>query len=126
MRATGLAADSGVQKHDPGPGHPEQPARYSAVLNRLETSGLLRDLVRLETRSASDDELALAHTPHYISLVEREVAANRGQLSTGDTAINRHSAKAARLAAGCAIAAVDEVFSGAVRNGFCVDRKSVV
>ncbi|MBV9406737.1 MAG: histone deacetylase [Acidobacteriaceae bacterium] len=119
---TGLAADERVQKHDPGPGHPEQPARYTAVLNGLERSGLLRDLRRLDTRNATDEDLALVHTREYIALVDQEVAQNCPQLSTGDTDIGPHSAEAARLAAGCVLSAVDAVFSGVVANAFCAVR----
>jgi acetoin utilization deacetylase AcuC-like enzyme len=119
---TGIGADSRVKKHDTGPGHPEQPARFSAVLNRLETSGFLQDLIRLESRVVTDDELALVHTREYIGLVEREVAQNRRQLSTGDTAISAQSTEAARLAAGCALSAIDAVFSGTVQNAFCAVR----
>ncbi len=122
MLLTGIAADPEVERHDPGPGHPEQPVRYRAVMNRLESSGLLRDLVRVDSRRASDDDLALVHTREYIELVEREVAEGRNQLSTGDTDIGPHSAEAARLAAGCALSAVDAVWDGKVRNAFCAVR----
>ena len=122
MQRTGLAADSRVTAHNPGPGHPEQPARYTAVLNQLERAGLLPQLLRLETHRATDDDLALAHTRPYIELVQREVSAHRSQLSTGDTDIVPESAEAARLAAGSVLAAVDAVFSRAVRNAFCVVR----
>jgi len=119
---TGLVADSRVKKHDGGPGHPEQQARFHAVVSRLEGAGLVRDMLRLEARSALDSELTLVHTPEYIALVEREVAQKRHQLSTGDTAINSHSAESARVAAGSALAAVDAVFAGTVENAFCVVR----
>jgi acetoin utilization deacetylase AcuC-like enzyme len=122
MHLTGLAADSCVLKHDPGPGHPEQPARYTSVLQQLEESGLLQDLARLESRRATDDELALVHTRDYIALVEREVASGRTTLSTGDTEINRQSAEVARVAAGLALSAVDAVFGAEVVNAFCVTR----
>lgn len=119
---TGLAADALVARHDPGPGHPEQPARFYAVLNRLEASGLVRGMLRLKSRSATDEELALVHTREYIERVEREVSQGRRQLSTGDTDIGSHSAQAARLAAGSALSAVDAVFAGNVTNAFCLVR----
>jgi acetoin utilization deacetylase AcuC-like enzyme len=37
-----LATDSACRKHDAGPGHPEQPARYDAVLAALKAGGLFR------------------------------------------------------------------------------------
>jgi acetoin utilization deacetylase AcuC-like enzyme len=122
MSRTGIAADPVVKKHDPGHGHPERPERYSAVMNGLEAKGLLRDLVQLERRGASDDELALVHSRKYIELVAREVAQNREQLSTGDTAINSHSLECARAAAGCVLSAVDAVFSKTTANAFCAVR----
>ena len=122
MYRTAIAADSGVQAHDPGVGHPEQPARYSSVIHRLEWSGLLQDLIRLQTHVATDDELALVHSREYIALVNREVAQGRAQLSTGDTDINRESASAAKLAVRLALSAVDAVFGGDAVNAFCVTR----
>jgi acetoin utilization deacetylase AcuC-like enzyme len=122
MLQTGLVADARVKKHDPGAGHPEQPGRFSAILNRLESTGVRGDLLHLPSRFASDDELALAHTREYLSLVEREVAAQRRQLSTGDTEICPESGEAARLAAGGVLSAVDAVFGGEVANAFCLVR----
>jgi acetoin utilization deacetylase AcuC-like enzyme len=122
MHHTGIVADARVCKHDPGPGHPERPARYRAIIERLESSGLLEDLTPLGARIASDDELALVHARDYIGLVEREVAQGRRQLSTGDTDIGAHSIESARIAAGSILSAVDAVFSGQAANAFCVVR----
>jgi acetoin utilization deacetylase AcuC-like enzyme len=119
---TGLVADARVEKHDPGPGHPERPARYRAVMERLEGSGLLQGLTRIEARSATDDELALVHTRDYIALVERDVALGRPQLTTGDTDIGAHSIESARVATGSVLSAVDAVFAGHIGNAFCVVR----
>ena len=122
MHSTGIAADPRVRQHHPGPGHPERPDRYTAVMNQLESSGLLLDLTRLEARAATNDDLAVVHTREYISLVEREVAAGHRQLSTGDTDLSASSLKSARIAAGSVLSAVDAVFAQHVRNAFCVVR----
>ena len=122
MPVTAIAADPRVKAHDPGPGHPEQPARYSAVINRLQSSGLLERLLPVETRIANDDELALAHARNYIELVGREVAQNRRQLSTGDTGISAQSDEAARFACGCVLSAIDAVFTQTATNAFCAVR----
>lgn len=122
MRHTGFVADARVQEHDTGPGHPERAARFTAVMRRLESAGLLRDLTPLPARSASSDDLAVVHARDYIALVEREVAQGRSQLSTGDTDISAHSLESARIAAGSVLAALDAVFSGHVGNAFCVVR----
>ena len=122
MPQTGIIADPQVKLHDPGPYHPEQPARFDAILNRLEASGVLRTLVRLESRPASEDDLALVHTRDYIALVQREIACGCSELSTGDTSIGQGSLEAAYLAAGGCLAAVDAVLQGAVSNAFCLVR----
>lgn len=122
MPVTAIAADSRVKAHDPGPGHPEQPTRYSAVMNRLESSRLFQRLLPVECRAANDDELALVHLQDYIALVAREVAQKRRQLSTGDTSINPQSDEVARLATGCVLSATDAVFSQKATNSFCVVR----
>lgn len=122
MQHTGIAADSAVKTHDTGPGHPESADRFSAVLNRLEASGLFRDLVPLPHRSASNDELAMVHTRQYIELVQREIAESRDMLSTGDTVISSGSLVAARVAAGAVMSAVEAVFTRTVLNAFCAIR----
>jgi acetoin utilization deacetylase AcuC-like enzyme len=122
MPRTGIITDARMLQHDPGPDHPEQPSRYLAVLRQLETSGLLSRLTAIAPEAATADQLALVHTRPYLALVERDVAQNRSQLSTGDTDINSHSLKAAQLAAGCAIAAVDAVFRHQIGNAFCLVR----
>jgi acetoin utilization deacetylase AcuC-like enzyme len=122
MTVTALAADAGVKQHEASAGHPEQPARFDAVLNQLKSSGLMQKLKLLPGRRATDDELALVHARDYIALVEREIKEGRPELSTGDTPLNAHSVEAARLAAGSALAAIDAVFSGAARNAFCLVR----
>jgi acetoin utilization deacetylase AcuC-like enzyme len=122
MHHTGLAADARVLRHQTGAGHPEQPARYQAVLNRLEAVGVARDLTRIEIHPASNDDLQLVHDVSYVALVDREIAVGRRQLSTGDTNICAESAEAARVAAGCALSAVDAVFGGEVTNAFCLVR----
>jgi acetoin utilization deacetylase AcuC-like enzyme len=119
---TAIGADPRVRAHDPGPGHPEQIGRYTAVYNALSSAGLLSKALVLDPRVATDDELALVHDRSYIELVEREVAQNRSQLSTGDTAMNRQSSEAARIAVGSALNAVDAVCRDAVTNAFCLTR----
>lgn len=122
MFQTGLITDSRLQDHIAGPQHPEQPDRLNAILDRLNFGGAVQDLVAVESRAASDEELQRVHTAAYIDLVAREAQEGRSQLSTGDAGINRRSPEVARLAAGCAAAAVDAVFGREVHNVFCAVR----
>ncbi len=122
MFQTGLITDSRLQQHVAGPSHPDQPDRLNAILNRLDTGGVIRDLVSIDPRPATDEELERVHTPAYIQLVSNEAAQGFDQLSTGDTGINSRTPEVARLAAGCVIAAVDAVFGREVHNAFCAVR----
>jgi acetoin utilization deacetylase AcuC-like enzyme len=87
--------------------HPERPDRVEAVAARLAADGVLA--ARVAARDASDAEIERVHSQAYVELVEREVASADGAryLSTGDTVIDAASYRAARRAAGGAIAAVD-------------------
>src|SRR5208337_4156832 len=95
MLKTGLVGDPAVREHDTGRGHPEQPARYSAVMDRLHFTGLFDCLPHIDPKSATVEQLTLVHSPAYIALAEREVKQNHEQLSTGDTSISLQSFDAA-------------------------------
>ena len=104
-------------EHDPGPGHPEQPARLSAVLERLaiEPSVELR-----EAPDISRGELERTHTSAYLDLLEGVAAAGGGALDA-DTLMNGASWTAARHAAGGAIACMTHALGGA-GNAFLAAR----
>jgi acetoin utilization deacetylase AcuC-like enzyme len=124
-RSTGFVFDDIYRQHLVGDvGHPERPQRLTAVLSGLENAGLLNTLTRIPARSATDDELALAHDRTYVELVTRELANVQGvkELSTGDTDVTRESRAAARAAAGGVMNAADAVASGRVKNAFCAVR----
>ncbi|HSU55956.1 MAG TPA: histone deacetylase [Candidatus Dormibacteraeota bacterium] len=122
LPSAGIVFDPHLRRHNPGPGHPEQPARISAVLDHLRFSGTFDVLERIAPRPASDDELALAHGRKYIDLARREVLAGYQELSTGDTYVSEDSFDCASRAAGCVIAAVDAVFDRTASSAFCLIR----
>ena len=119
---TALLADPVFKRHIPGPGHPERPERADAVLAALDRAGLAQHMPRIPQRAATEDELALCHTREYIKIVKRDVAARRGDLSTGDTQINDGSLDAALAAAGGVMNAVDAVVERRAPNAFCIVR----
>jgi acetoin utilization deacetylase AcuC-like enzyme len=121
-KPTALLLDPIYKQHDPGPGHPEQPARYDAVTRAIERTGLLSQLHRVDVRVASDDEIALVHGRDYIAKVRREIAAGAHELSTGDTNVGRQSFDVAVRAAGGVLNAVDAVVAGQAANAFCAVR----
>jgi acetoin utilization deacetylase AcuC-like enzyme len=124
MSVTALIAHEDCALHEMSPGHPEQPARMRAVLDQLGTSGLLQKLDRYEAREATRDHLLLAHPADYVDRVfESAPGATGGMVQLdADTAMNAHSLRAALLAAGAGIQAVDLVTGGTHESAFCCVR----
>jgi acetoin utilization deacetylase AcuC-like enzyme len=115
---TALLANPIAKLHDPGPGHPEQPARFDAVLRGLSAW----PLTAYEPRDATSDELALVHDREYIHTAIREAAAGLSELSTGDTQICPRSFEVAMQSVGTVLTAVDLIISGNASNAFCAVR----
>lgn len=119
---TGIVVSEAYLEHLTGDGHPEQPARVTAIVERLETEGLLARARRIEPRAATDEAILRCHAADYLRIAAEDVADGAKQLSTGDTQISARSLDIARLAAGGVMAAVDAVVKGDVRNAFAVVR----
>jgi acetoin utilization deacetylase AcuC-like enzyme len=117
-----LLLDPVYKQHDPGPGHPEQPARYDAVTQALTQNGLVKALPHLQPRIATEDEIALCHGRAYIAKAKREIAAGAHQLSTGDTDVGPESWDVALKAVGGVLNAVDAVVGGKAGRAFCAVR----
>jgi acetoin utilization deacetylase AcuC-like enzyme len=115
---TAFLADPIAKEHDPGPGHPEQPARWDAAVRGL---GDVK-LTPVPPRSATVDELELVHTGKYIGIARQDVARGAHSLSTGDTDIGPRSFDVALRAAGTCLNGVDLVMEGKAKNAFCIVR----
>lgn len=106
-----VAYDESLTRHLAGAAHVEQPDRVRVVAAELQARGLLTE--RIDTRRATEAELALAHTHAYIELVKAECASvvpgNVDMLSTGDADIDTNSYEGALHAAGGALAALERV-----------------
>ncbi len=122
MSKAGLVFDDRMILHDPGPGHPESPDRFRA-LKRVFNEMKMRDrMTPIEPRMATENDLHLVHTRQYLAAVKRDVRRQAISLSTGDTGLGEHSFECAKLAAGMAMAAVDEVFTTPVTRAFAAIR----
>ena len=118
MIQTAFLADPIAKEHDPGAGHPEQPARWDAAVRGLGH----HKITKAPARSATEDELALCHTRPYIATAKRDVSRGAHQLSTGDTDINARSFDVALRAVGTCLNAVDMVMRREAHNAFCIVR----
>jgi acetoin utilization deacetylase AcuC-like enzyme len=95
-------------KHDPGPGHPETPARLRAILDRLATE----PAVELRVAAPSGREPLLAvHSAPYLAGLEALSAKGGGALFL-DTILSRDSWAAVLGSTGAVIAAVDHAIGG--------------
>ena len=109
-------------KHDMGAGHPEQPARLTAIEDQLIASGIDAYLVRHEAPLATDEQLARVHPIEYVQAI-REAAPQSGTVHLDpDTAMNPHSLSASLRAAGAGVFAVDYVFRHDKTSAFCAVR----
>ncbi len=105
--------------HEPGPGHPECPARLEAV-----TSALRAALPRLDWQQAplaTREQIARVHAADVVATVLDTAVTGMIRLDA-DTALSAGSADAALRAAGAGVAAVDWVLGEPRRRAFCAVR----
>jgi acetoin utilization deacetylase AcuC-like enzyme len=106
-------------KHEMGAGHPEQPARLTAIEDQLIASGIGQFLTRFDAPLATDEQLSRVHPIEYVRAI-RQAAPQQGTVHLDpDTAMNRHSLQAALRAAGAAVLAVDLVMEKKADTAFC-------
>jgi len=108
--------------HDMGPHHPEQPARLSAINDRLIASGLEMVLRHHDAPLATRELLEAVHDPEYIDQIFAASPSEGLVWVDGDTAMNPHSLNAALRAAGAVALGVDLVMEGKAKQVFCAVR----
>ncbi len=122
MSKTALITHQDCVRHEMSAGHPERPARIGAVLDELVAQGLFQMLEQIEAPEATRDQLLLAHPATYVDdLMARSPSQGSVQLDA-DTSMNEYSLRAALLAAGAGVKAVDLVVGGSFDNAFCCVR----
>jgi acetoin utilization deacetylase AcuC-like enzyme len=107
--------------HDAGRHHPESPARLRAVLEGLSGPAF----AALERRSAPEarrDDVARAHSQHFVRDILAAIPAEGHAALDADTIVSPGSGVAALRAAGAVAAAVDAVIAGEAANAFCAVR----
>jgi acetoin utilization deacetylase AcuC-like enzyme len=117
-----LISSSDCGRHDTGWGHPEHVGRLRAIPKALrEDAELFQRLQHVESRHATEDDLALAHDPAYVSEVRRFVERGGGRLDA-DTVASEGSWDAATAATGAVLDGVDFAFGAGPRRSFCAVR----
>ena len=119
MKKTAFITHADCLKHEMGAGHPEQPARLTAIEDQLIASGIGQFLDRREAPLATDAQIARVHPIEYVQAI-REASPQSGRVHLDpDTAMNPYSLQACLRAAGAAVLATDLVMKGEVANAFC-------
>lgn len=122
MGRTGFIYHPQYLEHDMGGGHPESPDRLRAIVSRLEQSGMLNRLVRIEPSPASDEWITQVHAASYVEALKRRTPTSGRVSLDPDTSMSSKSLAAAYLAAGGALAAADAIVAGSVDHAFCAVR----
>ena len=116
---TAIVTSDSSDDHITGDGHPEQPKRVSAVINKLRK----RDkLLWIKSEKFDQKILKKVHGSDYIESVENSFPSNGLKFLDGDTIISPGSKKATYDAVGSIIKAVDGVETKKFKNAFCAVR----
>jgi acetoin utilization deacetylase AcuC-like enzyme len=108
-------------QHDPGPGHPESPARLRAVLQALDQDRFAA-LDRVEAPRATREQLLRVHTAEHVDRILGIHPESDTVRLDEDTLMSPASAEAGLRAAGALVAAVDAVMRGTATRAFCAVR----
>ncbi|WP_223568188.1 histone deacetylase family protein [Agrobacterium tumefaciens] len=104
-------------------GHPERPDRIRSLNIALEHPNFER-LERKQAPQANEDAVLLAHPEEHLLAVMRQIPEEDGEINRieADTYVSPKSLQAALTGIGAAMAAVDDVFTGAADNVFVAAR----
>jgi len=118
---TALVYDPTFLNHDTRH-HPENPDRLRVILSALKQDEALWDkLKHFSPRPVSDEDIMRCHSHRLIDQV-RDLCERGIPFVDLDTAICPKSFEVARLAAGAAVVAIDQVFNGEVDNAIALVR----
>jgi acetoin utilization deacetylase AcuC-like enzyme len=106
-------------RHDMGFGHPERPARLTAIEDRLKVDGLFDFLELYEAPLAETSQIARIHDSQYIEHVLSFANKTGNTHLDPDTVVTPQSPQAALRAAGAALLATNLVLTNKVAGAFC-------
>ena len=116
---TAIITSDSSEDHITGDGHPEQPKRVSAIINKLRKRD---NLLWIKSEKFDQKILKKVHGSDYIESVENSFPSNGLKFLDGDTIISPGSKKATYDAVGSIIKAVDGVETKKFKNAFCAVR----
>lgn len=122
-----IYTDPRMIEHRTPAGHPEKPERLSALLDHWRKTGRLTDANAVAVKEVARSDVARVHTEAYLKNLEEKSADATDehlQMLDPDTCMGRSSLRAAKLAAGAAVAAVRQVTASDAKHriAFCAVR----
>ena len=118
---TGLITSDTSQNHDTGPGHPEQIARVSVIVDNFKKLDN-KNLIWKKPSKVSDEILLTTHESNYINLIKSSFPKQGFSSLDGDTIISPGSKEATFDAVGSIITAIDGLENKEFKNAFCCVR----
>ena len=116
---TAIITSDSSEDHITGDGHPEQPKRVSAIINKLRKRD---NLLWIKSEKFDQKILKKVHGSDYIESVKNSFPSSGLKFLDGDTIISPGSKKATYDAVGSIIKAVDGVETKKFKNAFCAVR----
>lgn len=119
---TGLVLDSFFEKHETQFGHPECSERIPAIDAALRARGLVESCEIIAPTLVEEKWILSNHCPYYVERLDRACEGGLAYIDSADSSICSDSARVARHGVGAALLAVEQVYSGHLKNAFCVTR----
>ncbi|MEK7688766.1 MAG: histone deacetylase [Deltaproteobacteria bacterium] len=108
-------------RHKTGFSHPESPDRLTAIMRRLDESGLLKKLILIEPNPAKEEDILLVHSKRYFETI-KSAWDNGCTALTSDTPISEESYRIALLSAGGVLTGIDKIMAKEIDNGMALVR----
>ncbi|MFV0438681.1 MAG: histone deacetylase [Desulfopila sp.] len=122
MKKTGFVFDEAYLLHDTGEFHPETADRLRGIVDGLRNSRLLEKLIPIKAEPAAQRWLETVHHIKYIMRFNDACALGMPDFDHQENVICRESYRAALLAVGGVLKAVDAMMEGEVETAFCAVR----
>ena len=107
--------------HDPGPGHPENKFRLTAVKSGLTAAGLDDAIVWIEAPAADRSSIDAVHDRYLYDRLDQLAEAGGGAIDP-DTTVSADSASAAHRAAGAGLELIKRLRAGEGEAGWSIVR----
>lgn len=110
--------DDYYQKHENGPGHPENPERLKCIKQAVDSSGAVDGLKYMAPFKAEEKQIEMVHDPVYIKTI-KDLSSKGGQSFLDmDTGVNQYTYSCALLAAGGCFKGLDLILGAGVASKF--------